>query len=294
MLIGVSGKKGSGKDTLAQEIRDLVHQARREVVEVTHFADPLKKACRDIFELTLEQTDGELKEVLDERWGQTPREILQKFGTEVGRNIHKDTWVRRTIWRSSGFNIPNITVIPDTRFKDEADAIRAAGGLVIRIERPGLVENAYSQHQSETDLDDYAFDYIVDNDLGRDRLRFQAEAILTKEGLLNAAPLELNDILLMIGQERKRQDTKFGEQNHHDVRPGVLASSAEEDANLMKSVCESDFKNGRANWAIVLLEEVFEAIAEGAKGDTQALKTELVQCAAVCVAWVQAIERRTT
>ena len=53
-------------------------------------------------------------------------------------------------------------MVTDVRFRNEADAIRARGGVVVRINRPGI--EAPNDHISEHDLDGYAFDYFVDND----------------------------------------------------------------------------------------------------------------------------------
>ena len=53
-------------------------------------------------------------------------------------------------------------VISDVRFKNEADAIKRIGGQVWRINRNGV--GPVTNHSSETDLDDYDFDHIIDND----------------------------------------------------------------------------------------------------------------------------------
>jgi hypothetical protein len=53
-------------------------------------------------------------------------------------------------------------VISDVRFKNEADSIKSAGGQVWRINRNGI--GPVTDHSSETDLDDYDFNHIIDND----------------------------------------------------------------------------------------------------------------------------------
>ena len=100
--------------------------------------------------------------------------------------------------------------------------------------------------------------------------------------------------------ERTAQDAKWGEQNHDDgtgphtrvLRVGLnvdLDTGAELAARLTGS-CQAAFNNGEGTWRHVILEEVGEALAED---EPDALTTELVQTAAVTVAWMGAIERRS-
>jgi len=49
------------------------------------FADPIKYGCKEMFGFSDEQCWGNLKEIVDERYGVTPREILQVMGTEMLR-----------------------------------------------------------------------------------------------------------------------------------------------------------------------------------------------------------------
>lgn len=87
--------------------------------------------------------------------------------------------------------------------------------------------------------------------------------------------------------ERGRQDDKWGEQSHPD-------NTSVEDygpiADKMRDDCEWAFAHGAGSWTAILLEEVGEALAEE---DPEKLRTELLQVAAVCVAWVEDIDRRT-
>jgi hypothetical protein len=53
-------------------------------------------------------------------------------------------------------------IITDTRFPNEAEAIKKADGIIIRIERPGV--KPINPHPSETSLDKWDFDYVIVND----------------------------------------------------------------------------------------------------------------------------------
>jgi len=186
-LYGVSGRKGHGKDTFAnlvleankrQSIGHMLDQAPRRVQKqktftVTHFADGLKRIALRIFRLKEAQMyDGTLKEIpftspidmdmylplmrletgLDiqsaNKVAHSPREIMQFFGTDYVRRAQDDYWIRRLL---VDVQDNRRVLIPDTRFPNEAEAIKTAGGRIIKIVRVGMLDN--STHPSETEID---------------------------------------------------------------------------------------------------------------------------------------------
>lgn len=158
MLIGITGRKGSGKDTLGRILRE------RHGFRTTAFADPLKDAARIIFGLSHAQVHGEIadKEAPDPRWdGLTPREILQRLGTEVGRSIHPETWIRSAMLRVEAE--PGAWAVTDVRFANEAAAIQARGGIVVRVDRPGLAEGVGAGHASEAGIEAIPVDLVLVN-----------------------------------------------------------------------------------------------------------------------------------
>jgi hypothetical protein len=86
--------------------------------------------------------------------------------------------------------------------------------------------------------------------------------------------------------ERWRQEAKWGEQNHPDgtCRPGDLQA-----AYIVRDLCDKRFSDGDGTWRDILAEEVAEAYA---CSDRNELRGELVQIAAVAMAWIEAIDRR--
>lgn len=181
VLIGISGRKRHGKDQVATYLEGYGGVKRLA------FADELKRLAMGLWDLTFEQVYGDdsLKEAIDERWGLSPRTILQQFGTQVGRNIHDQTWVRKAITtieraqRGDTVVLPNMVTrrfeevtfaegwadrwaIPDVRFPGEADAIKARGGVVIKVVRPGMPTG--DTHASETEVDNVQEDHLVVND----------------------------------------------------------------------------------------------------------------------------------
>lgn len=89
-----------------------------------------------------------------------------------------------------------------------------------------------------------------------------------------------------VHEERIRQDEKWGEQNHPD---GTGEIGSELIMISAQKICDAATKKGLLKWRHILAEEFFEAIAEA---DPDRLRAELVQVAAVAVAWCQAIDRR--
>jgi len=179
-LIGISGRKRSGKDSIGSYLE------RRHGFTVDYFAKPLKEAVRNIFHWTRAHTDGpmdkdepDLKEAVDEFWGLSPRVVMQRFGTEVGRQIDVNVWVKSLQLRvQQGLDTGKVQyVITDVRFPNEADLIHKMGGKVWRIERPSLGPGV-DLHPSETSLDAHEFDQVIINDGSLEDLYAKVEDIL--------------------------------------------------------------------------------------------------------------------
>jgi hypothetical protein len=151
LLIGLSGKSGSGKSTVGDYL-----EGAHGYVQFA-FADALKDTVGQAFDFTQEQLYTNRKEVIDPRWGVSPRWCLQWLGTEILRTRFPDIWIKRlhgemVDYLSQGGRRP--IVVTDVRFRDEAEALKALGGVLVRIERAGSgAANGISGHVSETDLD---------------------------------------------------------------------------------------------------------------------------------------------
>ncbi|MCX4601188.1 hypothetical protein OG402_11885 [Streptomyces anulatus] len=96
----------------------------------------------------------------------------------------------------------------------------------------------------------------------------------------------VKDFAEAIDQERGQQLAKWGEQHHPD---GTGSKHQQDDADRARRWCQDAFGSGYGTWADVLTEEVAEALAER---DPASLRTELVQIAAVCAAWVHDLDSR--
>ncbi|MGJ5032368.1 deoxynucleotide monophosphate kinase [Bradyrhizobium sp. HKCCYLS2038] len=139
-IIAFTGLAGAGKSTAA------AHLVKSHGFERVRFAGPLK-AMMAALGCSTTEIDGDRKELPCELLGgKTPRWAMQTLGTEWGRQlIDSDLWIRA--WRTAVDASPVSVVVDDCRFPNEAEAIRAAGGVLVRIERPGA--GTASKHESE-------------------------------------------------------------------------------------------------------------------------------------------------
>lgn len=120
----------------------------------------------------------------------TVREFLQRLGTDALRyGLHENAWVNALMSDYKGIDynddeqpeLPN-WIITDTRFPNEADAIREKNGVLIRVERPGV--KPINDHPSEVGLDNWTFDYVINNDGDLELLSTKVKDILIKENLM--------------------------------------------------------------------------------------------------------------
>lgn len=95
-------------------------------------------------------------------------------------------------------------------------------------------------------------------------------------------------ILYGIIAERGRQDDKWPEQAKGGHPNGTGDSAWKYAATQAQSICSAHAKAETLTWLDVLREEVFEAFAEF---ETTALRRELVQVAAVAIAWLEHLDR---
>lgn len=98
--------------------------------------------------------------------------------------------------------------------------------------------------------------------------------------------------LAAIQAECQRQQEKWGQQNWPsllEVEPDKICHEYKiaKEATY-KQVVETAYANGTLTWADILMEEIAEAISTTNPED---LKTELTQCAAVIVSWIESIDR---
>lgn len=193
MIIGISGKAQSGKDTVSKMIRYTIWyyniSQRLKPFGVDHytecynnssilskhwyhtsFANKLKRCLSELLRVNpkdFENIDFKNSQI---KWlGITVRELLQKFGTAIRNEVCDDFWVKACL---KDYEKGDNWLISDVRFKSEAKGIKDLDGIIVRVNREGA---GAGNHISEVDLDDYQFDYVIDNNGSMEDLLFKVK-----------------------------------------------------------------------------------------------------------------------
>lgn len=186
MLIGISGKKNSGKNEVAdmlsfilftrmnksyqqfreaQDIRNTFFNAKDygnaelTLPNIHSFAANLKKCiatCTGINFHDLEDRNVKSSKI---SWlGISYRKLLQEFGEGIRQTVDKNFWVNSLL---SQYDNSQNWIISDVRHIEEANAILDLGGNLIRVNR---CTDSNDTHISEVDLDNFdKFDFVIDN-----------------------------------------------------------------------------------------------------------------------------------
>lgn len=145
MIIGIVGKAGAGKDTVADYLVEKYNFRKFA------FADKLKEIAKDLFNVNKKDEDG--------------RYILQQLGSKM-REIQENIWIDYVFRQIEEEN----AVISDVRYVNEAQRIIDEGGVLILLHvsdniRKSRIEkrdgrkissaefNKFSQHSSEKEFD---------------------------------------------------------------------------------------------------------------------------------------------
>jgi len=185
IIVMLTGPMGSGKSTAAKILE------KYGFVEES-FAKPIKEFALNIG-FTRSQVYGTQaeKSEINQRWGISGRTFMQRFGTELCREKFAEVFPEvemngRTLWaRTIEHKIADHdrVVISDGRFLDEAIMVKDYHGIIIKLNRPSLIE-AGSDHLSETSLNDIVPDYNINNNGTLEELENQLVEILQGEGCI--------------------------------------------------------------------------------------------------------------
>lgn len=157
MIICFIGERGAGKDTAADALR--IYDFKKHA-----FADGVRAVAETVFGITQHEMADRVLKISPLGRGAfadlTVRQILQRIGTECFRDQFPGVWVDRLLRRTE--NVSKV-VVPDTRFWDEHDALRARGAIFVRIDNPNVTETG-SEHRSEIEWREFPVDHVLVND----------------------------------------------------------------------------------------------------------------------------------
>ena len=188
MIIGISGKAGSGKDTAAKMLEvlyanpdisyeDFANKRYKNFadIQIVHFADSLKETAQVLFRIGEWETNTQEGKKTTINWiGKTVRELLQGIGQGLRDAIDPNLWVKILFANTEGWSN---YIIADVRYPNEVYAIKKRNGVLIRIDRKGA---GAGNHSSETALDNYKeWDVHIENNGSIENL-FEAMKIFIK------------------------------------------------------------------------------------------------------------------
>lgn len=187
-VILIGHKKRQGKDTLAKMLSEITGG------EIVRFADPIKAIIADTFGMTIQEledakNDGEYihHSTWSEEWNSdefpggdrhTYRQVLQRFGQSMKNHFEEDVWASlatENVWDCN----TDVVIIPDLRFDVEYltmwRAFLKENVITVNVTRPG--HDSSDEHESETELDGFAYDHTITNDGTLEALREKAELL---------------------------------------------------------------------------------------------------------------------
>ena len=167
MLIGFSGKKGSGKSYFADYL------VNNKLFIKLSFASPLKEITKILFNLSDEDVKDPIKkELINPKFNASPRELMQWLGTDIMReefnkkfNYSGSIWIDNVKDKVKTLLDDNKdVVIDDVRFQNEVDMIHSLGGIVINLRNylDNTLNNSTSTHSSENQKLTFNYEFVND------------------------------------------------------------------------------------------------------------------------------------
>jgi hypothetical protein len=184
MIVGITGLKRSGKDTIANQLVRDWHFTKYSL------AQPIKDIVREVF--LLDGDDEQGKEDILPEWGVSKRQLWQYVGTnlfrdvlpillpELGKKVEKRIWIYRFIlWYKKNEEVFPDIVIPDVRFINEYEELKKAFGdtfLLVKVVGGKSVEGSDS-HPSETEIQHLVPDILIENKSTLKKLEASVETL---------------------------------------------------------------------------------------------------------------------
>jgi hypothetical protein len=188
-IIGVMGQKRAGKDEFARAV--VLASGSPQKARVLAFADAIREIMYAVDPI-LAFDNGEAVRyatIVDELGYEAAKEypefrrFAQCLGTEGGRSVFgEDVWVDLVMSRIAALPEDTLVLIPDVRFPNEFNAIKDAGGYVIRVDRPSLVEDEHDAHASEVEWKSLEPDTVIRNEGAVSELSLKAHVLLEAVG----------------------------------------------------------------------------------------------------------------
>lgn len=177
ILLGLVGKKNSGKDTVGQLLATEMLRLGWRPIRLS-FAD-------DIKEEIAAATGGNIKTINANKQFVEVRRLLQWWGTDLRREQDLEYWLKKMRNKYEALPDNSFIYVTDCRFLNEAACIRVLGGSLCRVFR-NVADDIIDKHVSETELNLIKFDHHLDN-----------------HGDMNALSLRVKQLVMVIRDKYK-------------------------------------------------------------------------------------------
>lgn len=173
LKIAISGKAGSGKNTIASLIAEDILKLKREEYRISAFANKIKELTTSMFpgcsqeslygssELRQNKILSQLNEVVDT--DATFRQVTVDVG-KLGRTYNSSFWVAHLALEYFQLHERlKMYAVADLRFCEEYDWLKAHGFLLCRVKRDNLIKINDISETEQDKLSDNMFDIVIDN-----------------------------------------------------------------------------------------------------------------------------------
>ena len=183
MIVGISGKSGSGKDTVFSMMKEIERIGEFKNLKFSSALKEISAGLLGVKEEDFESQEFKASVIPTSTEGMTYRDFLLEMGTGIMRKADPNYWVKLAMeeaktQQAMGWEI----VFTDMRFPNEMQAVKDAGGITLRVDMAG---NIGVDHISDKSLDDAIFDYRITamkSDL--DGLRLSVKEFMRKNNLI--------------------------------------------------------------------------------------------------------------
>lgn len=185
-LYGITGKAGSGKDTLASRMLRTTSLREGRTGGVISLADPIKELAAEVLSSLLPDYTASLLDAMDRTSYREVKEqkfstlfhkcpaqledlslrgVWQDIGSSFRNSIHPDVWALRCLAKIDVINNVNnnntLIIVPDVRYDNEATLLKQAGATIIKVVRDGIEE--VRAHESEGGISTSLVDIVIHN-----------------------------------------------------------------------------------------------------------------------------------
>ena len=162
MIVAVGNKSRVGKDTFADY---LVNNYGFKRISIAESLYKLSHQVQDFFGIEQHKDP----------------KLLQELGTCMRKIYGDNIWIDKAVAEIKSHN--GNVVISDMRFKNECGILKQMSAYTVKVTRRDRIIDRDPLHISEVDLDDYTFDYTIENNGTKEEFYAAIDDFVSKIGI---------------------------------------------------------------------------------------------------------------